>query len=81
MEDKVTVDYMLEFLKKLSDAGKGNIKIKCQDGFIHRDEIGCNYLTNEVQIRGHIYNFDMTAKVKEFCKDIEMAEKNSMGKK
>lgn len=79
MEEEMTVDYMLEYLQKLSDAGKGDMKIKCNDNFVHCDEIGCNYLTNEVLIHGNIYNFDMTQKVKEFCRDIEIAKRKFYG--
>ena len=39
MEDVVTVDYLLDLFQRLHDAGKGDMKIKCVDNFLHKDEI------------------------------------------
>lgn len=71
----MTVDYLLSLFKKLSDAGKGDMKIKCMDNYLHEDEITINYLTNEVLFRGYLFNVPITDKVKQFCDDIEKAMK------
>lgn len=74
-ENIMTVDYLLSLFKKLSDAGKGDMKIKCMDNYLHEDEITINYLTNEVLFRGYLFNVPITDKVKQFCDDIEKAMK------
>ena len=75
MKEKViTVDYLLSLFKKLSDAGKGDMKIKCLDNYLHKGEVTVDYSSNEVLFRGKIYNYDITDKVKRFYKDIEKAE-------
>ena len=73
-ENIVTVDYLLSVLKKLSDAGKGDMKIKCIDNYLHKDEIGVDYLKNEVLFRGFLFNIPITDKIKQFCDDIERAK-------
>lgn len=73
MTNIVTVDYLLNLLQKLHDAGGGAMVIKCGDGFLHEDEIAVKYMAEEVQFRGHLYNVSIAQKVKEFCKDIETA--------
>lgn len=78
-EKVVTVDYLLSLFKKLSDAGKGDMKIKCMDNYLHEDEVGVNYLSNEVLFRGNLYNYDITDKVKRFCNDIEKAKDRFYG--
>lgn len=39
MANIVTVDYLLNLLQKLHDAGGGAMVIKCGDNFLHEDEI------------------------------------------
>lgn len=78
-ENVVTVDYLLSLFKKLSDEGKGDMKIKCMDNYLHEDEIRVNYLSNEVLFRGMLYNYDITDKVKRFCNDIEKAKDRFYG--
>lgn len=73
-EKVVTVDYLLSLFKKLSDAGKGDMKIKCLDNYFHEDEVGVDYLSNEVLFRGMLCNYDINDKVKRFCNDIEKAK-------
>lgn len=73
-ENIVTVDYLLSMLKKLSDAGKGDMKIKCMDNPLHEDEITINYTKNEILLRGYIFNFQISDKVRRFCDDIEKAK-------
>lgn len=73
-ENIVTVSYLLSMLKKLSDAGKGDMKIKCMDNALHEDEITINYTKNEILLRGYIFNFSITDKVRQFCNDIEKAK-------
>lgn len=73
MENVVTVNYMLDLLKKLSDGGYGDMKIKCMDNDLHEDEISINYITNEILFRGYLFNYSLTDKVKQFCNDMEKA--------
>ena len=79
MEDIVTVDYLLELFQRLNDAGYGDMKIKCKDNFLHRDEITLIYYKNEIEFRGYLTNFSITQKVQEFCKDIEKAKNKFYG--
>lgn len=70
----VTVDYMLRLLQRLHDNGKGDMKIKCRDNFLHEDEVAIDYMGNEMKLRGYLYNFSAAEKVKEFCTDVKNAE-------
>lgn len=79
MEDIVTVDYLLDIFQQLHDAGRGDMKIKCRDNFLHRDEITLIYYKNEIEFRGYLTNFSITQKVQEFCKDIEKAKNKFYG--
>ena len=71
----VTVDSLLEDLKKLSDAGYGDMKIKCADGYLREDEIGYNYLTREVLFRGNILNTPAEERLQKFMERIDEAIK------
>lgn len=71
----VTVDFLLDLLQKLHEAGNGDMQIKCMDNFLHEDEIGINYMDNEMMFRGLIFNQPMVQKAKEFCADIRKAER------
>lgn len=79
MENIVTVDYLFDLLQKLHESGNGDMKIKCMDNFLYEDEIGINYMDNEMMFRGLIFNQPMAQKVKEFCNDIKRAEKKFYG--
>lgn len=79
MEKVVTVDYLLSLLNKLSEAGKGDMKIKCMDNELHEDEITVNYAGNEILLRGFLFNYSPTDRVKRFCKDIEKAKDKYFG--
>ena len=79
MEDVVTVDYLLDLFQRLHDAGKGNMKIKCTDNFLHIDEILIIYYKNEIKFYGCLHNFSITQKVQKFCKDIEKAKNKFYG--
>ena len=78
-EKVVTVDYLLSLFNKLSEQGKGDMEIKCLGNYLHEDEVGVNYLSNEVLFRGMLYNYDITDKVKRFCNDIEKAKDRFYG--
>ena len=79
MEDIVTVDYLLDIFQQLHDAGRGDMKIKCLDNLLHKDEIKFIYYKNEIEFYGYLHNFSITEKVKEFCKDIEKAKNKFYG--
>lgn len=74
-----TVDYLLSLFNELSEQGKGDMKIKCTDNYLHEDEIGVDYLKNEVLFRGSLFNVPITDKVKRFCNDIEKAKDRFYG--
>lgn len=69
----VTVDYLLDLFQRLHDAGKGDMKIKCKDNFLHKDEIVITYYKNEIEFRGLLYNLQITQRVKDFCEDVDKA--------
>lgn len=46
------------------------MRIRCQDGYLHNDEIGFNYSTREILLRGLIYNQPNSEKVKEFYQGV-----------
>lgn len=71
MSDIVTVDYILNLLKKVSELGFGDAKIKCRDGYLHTDEISIS--PDEINLRGYLFNHSPTEKVQEFKNDIEKA--------
>lgn len=74
MSEKITtVDDLLSLFKKLSEQGKGDMKIKCTDGYLHKDEITLNYTKNEVWFRGYLFNVPIADRVRRFCDDIEEA--------
>lgn len=79
MAPALTVDCLLDLLQKLHNAGNGDMKIKCLDNFLHEDEIEINYMNNEMQFRGMIFNFPITERVREFCESIARAEKKFYG--
>lgn len=66
----LTVDSLAEKLNKLSEYGYGDMRIRCQDGYLHDDEIGFNYSTREILLRGLIYNQPTSEKVKEFYQGV-----------
>lgn len=76
MEEKeiMTVDDLLNLFQNLSKAGKGNMKIRCTDGFLHRNEITVSHFDNEVWFRGFLFNQPISDRILEFCKDIEEAK-------
>ena len=59
-----TVDYMIELLQKIHDAGKGDMKIKCSDNFLHWDEIVIDHTENYVGFRGKLYNLEVAEKIR-----------------
>lgn len=74
MSEKITtVDDLLSLFKKLSEQGKGSMKIKCLDNYLHEDEITLNYTKNEVWLRGYLFNVPIADKVRRFYEDIEKA--------
>ena len=74
-----TVDYLLDLFQKLSNDGYGDMKIKCQDGFLHKDEISVNPMFKEVAFQGFLFNIDITEKVTYFKNDIQKAYEKFYG--
>lgn len=72
-ENATTVNELLSLFKELSEQGKGDMKIKCVDGYLHKDEITLNYTKNEVWFRGYLFNVPIADKVRRFYEDIEKA--------
>lgn len=75
MSDIVTVDYLLQMLQKLHDAGNGSMEVKCRDNFLYEDEITINFLDNKIEFKGYLFNLSVTQKVKTFCDDIDKAQR------
>ena len=73
MDSIVTVDHLFKLLQGLHDYGYGNMRVKCKDNYLHEDEISIDYSSNEVELRGYLYNFSMAEKIEEFRKDIDRA--------
>ena len=55
------------------------MKIKCSDNFLHLDEIVIDHTENYVGFRGKLYNLEVTEKIRQFCSDIDRAEKKLYG--
>ena len=71
MPEEVTVDYMRDFLDNLCKHGHDNMKIKCHDGFVHRNELKVHYNENTLHINGFMYNKFAVMKEIEFAKSIK----------
>ena len=74
MNEKVTIDYLLNIFQKLSNNGHGDMIITVNNDTVYTDDIGINYDKKEVTIRGNLYNSSITEKLKRFCDDIEKAK-------
>lgn len=72
MDDFVTVKYMLEICQKLVENGYGDTKLKCNDTFIHKDEIGI-YPGKYIRFRGNLFNEPVTEKVSALKKELREA--------
>lgn len=66
----LTVDDLLEKLNKLSEYGYGDMRIRCQDGYLHDDEIGFDYLQREILLRGLLRNQVPYKNVKKFYQEV-----------
>lgn len=77
MSDIVTVDYLLNILKKASELGFGDAKFKCVDGYLHTDEISIS--PDEINLRGYLFHYPPSKKVQEFKSDIEKAVEKFYG--
>ncbi|MCD8159273.1 MAG: hypothetical protein LUD77_10405 [Clostridiales bacterium] len=69
----MTVEYLYEWLEKLMDSGLGDMKIRCEDGYLHRDELGIDSYNNETRIIGMLYNRGDFKVCCELKNDIEKA--------
>ena len=72
----LTVNKLLETLTILKKSGYGETKIRCIDNYLHDDEIHVNYVDEEIQFRGHLFNYPITDKVRKFCEDINEARED-----
>ena len=79
MSEIVTVNHLIKLLKEISEHGNGDMKVKCADGFLHKDEIGMDFRENEMRIQGHLFNVPITEKVKKFCSEVERAKQEFYG--
>lgn len=77
MSDIVTVDYLLTLLQRASSNGFGSAKIKCQDGYLHTDEISIS--PEEIKLKGYLFHYPPSKKVQEFKSDIEKAVEKFYG--
>ena len=66
----LTVDDLLEKLNKLSEYGYGDMRIRCQDGYLHDDELGFDYLQREILLRGLLRNQVPYKNVKKFYQEV-----------
>lgn len=66
-----TVDSLREILNRVSKHGYGDMKIKCQDGYLHVNEISFNYPNREVFLRGFLFNQPVSEKVNEFYHGVQ----------
>lgn len=79
MDDIVTVNYLLNFLQKASDHGFGDAKIKCEDGYLHEDEVSISIIQREIRLKGYLHHYPIAKKVLEFKEDIEKAASKFYG--
>ena len=77
MDDVVTVDYLLNILQRAADCGFGDARIKCQDGYLHTDEISIS--PKEIELKGYLFHYPPTKKVQEFKRDVEKAVEKFYG--
>lgn len=72
----LTVNKLLEKLTILKKSGYGEMKIRCIDNYLHDDELHVDYVVEEIQFRGHLFNYPITNKVRKFCEDIDEARED-----
>lgn len=75
MDEIVTVDYLASLLKELQGMGKGDMKIKCNDTFLHTDEIIIRSYPDEMMFRGLILHIDLWQEAEKFRKTVDKAWK------
>ncbi|MCD8398105.1 MAG: hypothetical protein LUD12_13155 [Lachnospiraceae bacterium] len=80
-ENKImTVAFLHEWLGGLVEGGFGEMKIRCEDGYLHENELGFDTYHNEARIKGMLYNLGDYALCDELKKGINAAfEKFSIG--
>lgn len=69
--DFLTVDTLREMLNKASEYGYGDMKIKCQDDYLHDDEITFVYSNREILLRGCLFNSPNIKKVQDFKNGVD----------
>ncbi len=70
----MTVSDLLELCKRLAENGYGNMPVKCQDAYLHKDEITTSYIgKGYMQFRGYLFHQDFAKKISEFQDDINKA--------
>ena len=73
-EKEVTINYMLDLCQRLSQAGYGEMVVKCGEDIVHEDEIIINFSDKEMNIEGCIFNNPIVESVKTFLDTIKKAE-------
>lgn len=69
----MTVEYLHKWLGELVDGGFGKMQIRCEDGYLHEDELGFDTYHNEARIKGMLYNLGDYALCSELKRGVEMA--------
>ena len=58
-EELMLVSDLYEELKELVEGGGGDWKIKIGDRYLYKDEIGTDYIHEEIRLHGFLYHEDI----------------------
>lgn len=75
-----TVDSLRKVLNEVSEHGYGDMKIKCQDGYLHNNEMTFDYINKNVIIHGFLFNQPVSKKVNEFYHGVQELYNQYWGK-
>lgn len=79
-ENVLTVNDLLDLCTRLFQNGYGNMPVKCQDAYLHKNEITTNLIGEGCMLfRGYLFHQDFTKKMQEFQQDIDNAVKKFYG--
>lgn len=79
--DFLTVDSLREMLNRASEHGYGDMKIKCEDGYLHMDEITFVFSDREILLRGFIFNSSDVKKIQNFRNGVNRLYKKLVDEK